>query len=388
MKTIIELLAALPSDSIRKLPLAECCNILDNRRKPVTRAAREKGEYPYYGANGIQDYVSDYLFEGTFVLVGEDGSVITEFGKPVVNWAEGKIWVNNHAHIIEYSGVCLLRYLYYYLQTVNIKDYVHGNIPKFTQGDFKSLVVMVPPVEIQREIVDILDELTEASGAVTDALDREAACRKKQYDFYKDNLLSFDGATKIVKLGDIAQIVRGASPRPIKSFITDSPDGVNWIKIGDASQNDKYITSCAEKITQEGAKKSRQVKPGDFILSNSMSFGRPYILKISGCIHDGWLAISDFEDHVTADYLYHVLTSNIIQETMKKKASFGGAVQNLNADIVRSIEIPVPSLETQRDIVEKLDALNEVTTELIAALVRERDLRAKQYVYCRDRVFA
>lgn len=70
-------------------------------RKPVTKAAREAGEYPYYGANGIQDYVSDYIFDGTFVLVGEDGSVVTPAGTPVVAWATGKIWVNNHAHIIE-----------------------------------------------------------------------------------------------------------------------------------------------------------------------------------------------------------------------------------------------------------------------------------------------
>ena len=86
--------------------------------------------------------------------------------------------------------------------------------------------------------------------------------------------------------GESATIVRGASPRPIKNFITTEPTGVNWIKIGDVKPGDKYITASAEKITQEGAKKSRTVKKGDFILSNSMSFGRPYILQIDGCIHD------------------------------------------------------------------------------------------------------
>ena len=91
-------------------------------------------------------------------------------------------------------------------------------------------------------------------------------------------------------MGDIANIVRGASPRPI-SFITSDECGVNWIKIGDVSTEAKYVTSCNERITVEGSEKSRKVKPGDFILSNSMSFGRPYILKIDGCIHDGWIAI-------------------------------------------------------------------------------------------------
>ena len=133
--------------------------------------------------------------------------------------------------------------------------------------------------------------------------------------------------------GDMATIVRGASPRPIKNFITTREDGVNWIKIGDVKPGSKYITDTAEKITPEGAKKSRLVKKGDFILSNSMSFGRPYIMKTEGCIHDGWLAISNFDCYFVADFLYHLLNSNQYQYMMKQKASFGGAVQNLNADI-------------------------------------------------------
>ena len=97
MSRLDELIQELCPDGVRFKPLEQCCNILDNKRKPVTKAAREAGEFPYYGANGIQDYVSNYIFDGTFVLVGEDGSVVTANGNPVVNWATGKIWVNNHA---------------------------------------------------------------------------------------------------------------------------------------------------------------------------------------------------------------------------------------------------------------------------------------------------
>ena len=129
--------------------LEQCCNILDSKRKPVTKSMREFGEYPYYGANGIQDYVSNYIFDGSFVLVGEDGSVITPSGNPVVNWAEGKIWVNNHAHIIEEIDGVLLRYLFHYLQTVNVSDLIHGNIPKLTGKDFRNILIPVPPMEIQ-----------------------------------------------------------------------------------------------------------------------------------------------------------------------------------------------------------------------------------------------
>ena len=182
------------------------------------------------------------------------------------------------------------------------------------------------------------------------------------------------------KLGDISDICRGASPRPIKNFITDRDDGVNWIKIGDVKSGDKYITSCAEKITKEGAEKSRKVYKGDFILSNSMSFGRPYILEIDGCIHDGWLSISNFNDSMLTDYLYYVLMSGQIQREMAQKASFGGAVQNLNADIVRGISLPVPPLEVQREIVRVLDSFTLLTAELTAELTA----RQKQYSYYRD----
>lgn len=184
--------------------------------------------------------------------------------------------------------------------------------------------------------------------------------------------------------GDCAKIVRGASPRPIKNFITTEPDGVNWIKIGDVKPGEKYITSSAEKITLDGAKKSRPVKKGDFILSNSMSFGRPYILKIDGCVHDGWLAISEFSDSYVSDFLYYLLSSNMCQNQMKKKASFGGAVQNLNADIVRELSLPVPPLEVQKEIVRLLDDFTAKTAELQAELNKEYEARKKQYEYYRD----
>lgn len=184
--------------------------------------------------------------------------------------------------------------------------------------------------------------------------------------------------------GDCAKIVRGASPRPIKNFITTEPDGVNWIKIGDVKPGEKYITSSAEKITLDGAKKSRPVKKGDFILSNSMSFGRPYILKIDGCVHDGWLAISEFSDSYVSDFLYYLLSSNMCQNQMKKKASFGGAVQNLNADIVRELSLPVPPLEVQQEIVYLLDDFTAKTAELQTELNKEYEARKKQYECYRD----
>ena len=174
-------------------------------------------------------------------------------------------------------------------------------------------------------------------------------------------------------------------PRPIKNFIT-SGEGVNWIKIGDVKSDSKYVTSAKEKITYEGAKKSRFVKKGDFIMSNSMSFGRPYILKIDGCIHDGWLSISDFNQFIIPDYLYYILTSSPIQKEMNKKASFGGAVQNLNADIVRGLEINIPVLDKQKEIVSILDRFDSLCNDISSGLPAEIEARKKQYEHYRNKL--
>lgn len=185
------------------------------------------------------------------------------------------------------------------------------------------------------------------------------------------------------KLGEIMTIVRGASPRPITNYITNDADGVNWIKIGDVASDAKYITSSNEKITKEGAAKSRFLHSGDFILSNSMSFGRPYILKIDGCIHDGWIAMSDFEQHVSSGYLYEILNSNKVQDYWKMKANNGGAMTNLNSDIVRQTIIPIPSLSEQQRIVSILDTF----TSSISNLKQQIEERRKQYNFLLDKLY-
>ena len=159
-----------------------------------------------------------------------------------------------------------------------------------------------------------------------------------------------------VKLGTVCTIARGGSPRPIKEYITTADDGVNWIKIGDTKKNGKYISSTAEKIKPSGVPKSRMVHAGDFLLTNSMSFGRPYILKIDGCIHDGWLVISQINKIFDQDYLYWMLSSNYAYIQFCGKVS-GAVVKNLNSDKVANSVFPLPPIAEQKRIVEKLEQL-------------------------------
>ena len=181
---------------------------------------------------------------------------------------------------------------------------------------------------------------------------------------------------KYVKIGDVCTVERGGSPRPIDKFITDDPNGINWIKIGDTDDS-MYITKTAQKIIPEGMKKSRYVQPGDFLLSNSMSFGRPYILKIDGCIHDGWLVLRDNNGIFDKRFLYYYLSSPSTYQKFKNMA-VGGVVNNLNSEMVRGVTVPVPTMEEQLNIVSALDKV----TELIA-LRKEQLAKLDQLVKSR-----
>ncbi len=154
-------------------------------------------------------------------------------------------------------------------------------------------------------------------------------------------------------LGEIFNIERGGSPRPIKKFLTDKEDGINWIKIGDI-KNQKYLYKTEEKIIQEGLKKSKLVIEGDLLVSNSMSFGKPVIVKLQkGAIHDGWLLLKE-KINLNKEYFYYLFSSNFMYSFLSYQAS-GSTVKNLNIDKLKQIEIPLPPLKEQERIVGILD---------------------------------
>ncbi len=165
------------------------------------------------------------------------------------------------------------------------------------------------------------------------------------------------------RIDEVCSIARGGSPRPIKDYITNDPNGLNWIKIGDTDMGGKYIYSTKEKIKPEGLKKSRCVDENEFLLSNSMSFGRPYILKSNGCIHDGWLVLRDYQKYLNIDFFFYALSSEYVQRQFRMKAQ-GSIVNNLNTDRVASVTIPVPPLSEQQSIVETLDSLKSKVDRL------------------------
>lgn len=187
-------------------------------------------------------------------------------------------------------------------------------------------------------------------------------------------MMTFPNDWTETTLGKSVQIARGASPRPIEAFLTASIDGVNWIKIGDAPKNSKYITHTAEKITVSGARKSVTVREGDFILSNSMSFGKPYILTVDGCIHDGWLRLFDYNEQINKEFLYYILFFRHIQEQFATFAA-GSGVQNLNKDVVKRVVVHLPSKPEQKAIAEILTVFDTHIANLTELIEKKKAIR-------------
>ena len=182
-----------------------------------------------------------------------------------------------------------------------------------------------------------------------------------------------EGSWLAEELGQVSEIVRGGSPRPIQDYLTTSTDGLNWLKIADVSSDSKYIIGTKEKVIKEASSSTREVNPGDLILSNSMSFGRPYILKISTCIHDGWIAIRKISNVTFEDYLYYFISSELSQTYFNTNAA-GAAVKNLNADIIKLLPIHFPrNKNEQQKIASCLSSLDEVIAAYSQKLEQLKD---------------
>lgn len=320
------------------------------------------------------------------VIITNTSENLEDVGKAVAWLGDQQIVTGGHATVFKHSQNS--KFIAYWLQTPEFyaqkKRLATGTkVIDVSARALEKVKIPVPPSAIQREIVSILDKMSYLQAELA----AELALRTRQYAHYRDSLMTFveDENVRWAQMGEVATIVRGASPRPIQAFMTSDPDGVPWIKIGDVPAGGKYITRTAERVTPAGAAKSRIVRPGDFVLSNSMSFGRPYISKIEGAIHDGWLAISGFEASYLPDFLYHLLRSSPVQADFKRRAG-SSTVSNLNADIVRSVLVPVPALEEQKRIVGVLDKFEVLVNDLNTGLPSEINARRTQYEYYRDKL--
>ena len=251
-----------------------------------------------------------------------------------------------------------------------VTTYLQGGQGNLSGVIVKNLEVFIPSLPEQQKIGFMLSHLDSLITLHQRKYDKLCVLKKSMLDkmFPKGGSLypeiRFAGFTdpwEQRKLSELVEIERGGSPRPIERYITDDPCGLNWVKIGDAPELGRYITQTTEKIKPEGLAKTRQVYPGDLVLSNSMSFGRPYIMAIRGCIHDGWLLIRDAQKHFDPIFLCHMLGAPQMLNQYRMFAA-GSTVNNLNKELVGKAIVSLPSKDEQREIGIVLDRLDSLIT--------------------------
>ena len=358
------------SDTWEQRKVREVTDRYDNLRIPVAASLRVAGTTPYYGANGIQDYVDGYTHDGEFILVAEDGA--NDLKNYPVKCVKGRIWVNNHAHVLQGKYDCAdNQFLAYAISQADIESLlVGGGRAKLNAETLMGIDLLLPNKAEQIRIGKYLAQLDNLITLHQRKYDKLTNVKKSMLEkMFPQNgsnapEIRFKGFTEAWeqrKFSDLVQIERGGSPRPIDDFITDSPDGLNWVKIGDAPAQGNYITKTAEKIKPEGLSKTREVHPGDLILSNSMSFGKPYIMGIDGCIHDGWLLIRNTYKAFDLTFLCHLLgTPQMIIQY--KSLAAGSTVNNLNKELVGNTVVTIPTIKEQRVLGQYLETLDNLIT--------------------------
>ena len=364
--------------------------IANNGRKPVKASLRIAGETPYYGANNIQDYVDGYTHDGEYVLIAEDGSASLE--NYSIQYATGKFWANNHVHVVRGKERVHSRFLYHYLCIVNFLPFLTGGgRAKLTKGQLIEIPVPIPcpnnpekSLAIQSEIVRILDKFT----ALTAELTAELTMRKKQYNYYRDQLLSFDeGEVEWKTLGAIGKFTYGYAA---KAQISGD---ARFVRITDINTNGKLSPFEPMFVDISAENEKYTLKKNDLLMARTgATFGKTMIFEEDyPAIYAGFLIkLSLDRDIIDPKYYWHFAQSDYFWEQANKLVSGGGQPQ-FNANALKQIKVPIPypneagkSLSEQARIVSVLDKFDILASSITEGLPREIELRQKQYEYYRD----
>lgn len=342
----------------------EYISIENNARKAVNSRSRIPGKTPYYGANNIQDYVEGYTHDGVYILIAEDGTASIE--QYSIQWAEGKFWANNHVHVIRGTEKINNRFLYYFLKTVNFTPFLMGGgRAKLTKAKLQEIPFAIPPLRVQARIVEILDKFTQLEAE----LEAELQARRKQYAYYRDQLLNFSQCPPLNvniewrTLGEMCSILRGR--RLTKKQLSD--EGKYPVFHGGLEPIGYYHEANRKGDT------TMVINVG--ASAGTIGYSQNDFWSSDGCfcISDTPLALSRF--------IFYVLQSKEFQ--IKGKVRIAG-IPTLDSNILEQLPIPIPPLSEQRRIVDILDRFDTLTNSISEGLPKEIALRRKQYAYYRD----
>jgi len=356
-------------DGVKWVKLGEVGNNIDKRRKPITSANRIEGEYPYYGASGIVDYVEGYIFDEDILLISEDGANLLSRTYPIAFRVSGKCWVNNHAHVMTFDNDATRVYVEHYLNSIDLSPWVSaGAQPKLTKENLNNIDIPLPPLPIQEAIADILDKFDRLSAE----LQAELQARKQQYEYYRDQLLAPSNSPrrgesewKEYTLGELGPVLRGK--RLTKSQLLEGGmfkvfhGGLDPIGFFDKSNR----SANTVMIINVGAS------------AGTVGFSKEEFWSSDGCF---CLSQSKL---VESKYLFYLLKE---KESLLRSRVRHAGIPTLDGKNIESINVSLPPLSEQARIVAILDKFEALVNDLSQGLPAEIAAVKEQYEYYRNKL--
>ena len=334
--------------------LEDVCEILDSKRVPITSKDRISGPYPYYGANGIQDYIADYIFDDELVLLAEDGGNFGSKEKPIAYRVSGKCWVNNHAHVLKPLPNIDVDYLCYSLMFYDVSSIVNGATrQKLTQADMRTMEIPLPTMLEQKSIVNQLNRLVSLITLRQNQLEKLDELVKSRF------IEMFGDPVANSKNWNISSLLSIGYCKNGMNFHTGD-NGVDIRCLGVADFKNLSVIDGTENLPivslNELPSKDSMLKDGDIVFvrsnGNKALVGRCLLVyphNIPTTYSGFCIRFRLTSKQVMPEYLLRVLKSDSIS---KKMMGRGANIQNLNQQILASLDIPIPPLDLQNQFAE------------------------------------
>ncbi|MBF8962948.1 restriction endonuclease subunit S [Pontibacter sp. FD36] len=350
--------------------LGEVVQVLDNLRKPINSTERQKRIadkkqeelFPYYGATGQVGWIDDFLTEGEFILIGEDGAPFLDIFKSKAYLIKGRTWVNNHAHILkEKDSVTLNKYILHFLNSINYREFVNGTTRlKLTKGSLIEIPFVLPPLSEQQEIVSKIEELFSELDKGKEQLETAL----KQLKVYRQAVLKWAfevdknryTATTLSEISDKIQIGPFGTQLHKEDYIEGGIPLINPMHIvaGLIKADSSYSISVAKRDTLP----NYILREGDVIMGRRGEMGRCALVTSK---EDGWfcgtgsLFVRPNTELVDPEFLYFYLSNDTVKKYLEQNAG-GTTMANLNLKIVNNIPVHLPNLEEQHQIVQEIES--------------------------------
>jgi len=342
--------------------LGELCEVLDSKRKPITKRDRTEGNYPYYGATGIVDYVGDYIFDEKLVLIGEDGAKWNS-GEKTAFIADGKYWVNNHAHVIKPIRTLLVdEWLVYYFLFKDLKEFITGlTVPKLNQSQLKNIPIPLPPLITQQKIVEKIDRIFTEIDKATAAAEANVKNVEALFQSYLKQIFDYKCEHwEMVRLGDVLETSAGGTPlKSIKKYYEGGD--IPWLMSGEVCSKD--IFTSLHKITKLGVdNSSAKLFPTNttLIAMYGATAGQVGILRFPATTNQAVCGIMPNKNYLP-EFLYYYLS--FYKKTLLLEVS-GVAQPNLSQIKIKNIPLPKISLGIQQKMLAKIDEISAQVSKL------------------------